>query len=194
MGAAVKAPKMTTLSQDKRAARQAARAHRKTLFAPRDGQNLVTHFPTEFDQSIIAGFAPIGDEIDVWPLLHHLHAKGRQVCLPIVSAPETPLTFRHWTPTCTMETDRYGVSYPVDGETLIPHLILVPLLAFTASGKRLGYGGGYYDRTLAGLRDDHEILACGVAYAGQEVPTIPTDTHDERLNGILTETNFRIFA
>lgn len=92
-----------------------------------------------------------------------------------------------------MRTDRYGVSYPAKGETLTPQVVLVPLLAFTAAGQRLGYGGGYYDRTLSGLRSQGDVFACGVAYAGQEVADLPTDKHDADLDGILTEKEFRTF-
>jgi len=85
-----------------------------------------------------------------------------------------------------------------NGLKIAPTLILLPLLAFTPRGDRLGYGGGYYDRTLANLRAktraEGEIFACGVAYAGQEVDTLPTDDHDERLDGILTEDGFRRFT
>ena len=142
---------------------------------------------------MIAGFASTGDEIDLWPLLHHLHQDGRQLALPVVTAPNTPLEFRQWTPHCEMATDRYGIAFPKRGKAITPTLILVPLLAFTATGDRLGYGGGYYDRTLAKLRAEGDIFACGVAYAGQEAAFIPTDAHDERLDGILTEDGFRPF-
>ena len=79
-------------------------------------------------------------------------------------------------------------------EEITPEFVLMPLLAFTADGKRLGYGGGYYDRTLAKLRAEGDVFACGVAYAGQEVPELPTDEHDQPLDGILTEQFFRTFA
>ena len=93
-----------------------------------------------------------------------------------------------------MKTDRYGVAYPAVGKTFSPDLIFVPLLAFSAKGERLGYGGGYYDRTLEVLRQKNEIFACGVAYAGQEVESLPTDMHDAKLDGILTENGFKAFA
>lgn len=92
-----------------------------------------------------------------------------------------------------MTTDQYGVSYPVQGEPLTPQLILVPLLAFTSQGERLGYGGGFYDRTLSQARATSEVFACGVAYAGQETPKLPTDEYDQRLDGMLTELDFRTF-
>lgn len=142
----------------------------------------------------IAGYAAIGTEIDIWPLLTSLHARGRHICLPVIKAPHQPLTFRHWTPASEIKKDRYGVAYPASGKPITPHLVFVPLLAFTANGKRLGYGGGYYDRTLEALRQKSEVFACGVAYAGQEVARLPTDEHDAKLDGILTENGFKAFA
>ncbi len=186
---------MLETSTHKPAMRRMAREARAALFDPQVGQKLVDLFPHDPAHTLIAGFAPIGDEIDIWPLLHHLHEQGRQIVLPVVTAPAVPLIFRRWTPDTAMETDRYGVSYPAQGEPLTPTCVLVPLLAFTRGGERLGYGGGYYDRTLAelraGLRLQSELFACGVAYAGQEVADLPTDDYDERLDGILTEKEFR---
>lgn len=143
---------------------------------------------------IIAGFSPIGHEIDVWPLLRALQKQGHRMTLPVVTGSDQPLEFREWSPKCEMAADQYGVSYPAAGQALIPQLILVPLLAFTSNGDRLGYGGGYYDRTLASLRSGGEVFACGVAYAGQEVAELPTDPHDAKLDGILTEIGFKAFA
>lgn len=150
--------------------------------------------PDAFSSSIIAGFAPTGDEIDIWPLLKALHRTGRNIGLPVIQGPDQPLLFREWTPGCNMQADRYGISFPAGGRTLTPQLVFVPLLAFTARGNRLGYGGGYYDRTLEALRRRSKVFACGVAFAGQEVEHLPTDKHDEKLDGILTETGFKAFA
>lgn len=177
------------LSKDK--ARATARANRATLNVVNVGAALIDHFPAQFTQDRVAGFAPIQNEIDLWPLLRALHTQGRTVALPIIQASDSPLTFHHWAPGCDTQKDRHGITIPVGTRKVEPQLILVPLLAFTPRGDRLGYGGGYYDRTLAGLRAQSEIFACGVAYAGQEVKSLPTDAHDERLDGILTEDGFR---
>jgi len=115
------------------------------------------------------------------------------VALPVTDGPNSALSFRQWTPDCELQPDRHGVRVPVGTSDVRPELILVPLLAFTDAGERLGYGGGYYDRTLAGLRAKSEVFACGIAYAGQKVTSLPTDDHDERLDGILTEDGFREF-
>ena len=175
-------------------ARHKARQRRRALFNPNAKHKLAEHLPDQFKTQIIAGFSPIGEEIDIWPLLKSLHRDRHRIALPVIIAPEQPLTFREWQPNCEMKIDRYGVSFPAHGPALTPTLILVPLLAFTKRGERLGYGGGYYDRTLQALRSKGEVFACGVAYAGQEVESLPTDVHDERLDGILTETGFKAFT
>ena len=178
--------------------RKKMRAQRRALSAQNPSPDLRLAFNDllqgRLKSSIIAGFAPIGDEINIWPLLKSLHNDGHQIALPVVMGSRKPLIFRAWTPDCDMDTDRYGVSFPAAGPPLTPQLILVPLLAFTARGERLGYGGGYYDRTLAALRSNGEVFACGVAYAGQEVEELPTDAHDAKLDGILTENGFKAFA
>ena len=184
---------MNSLTDQKRQARQTARQLRAALSNDHAAASLIQNFFHDLTHLVVAGFAPIGDEIDLWPLLNHLHECSHQIVLPVVTAPDTPLTFRRWTPETQMQTDRYGVSFPAAGNTLTPTFLLVPLLAFTTRGERLGYGGGYYDRTLAALRVDGEVFACGVAYAGQEVADLPTDAHDAKLDGILTEKEFRTF-
>lgn len=187
---------MPTPQKDRRQkwlARSAARRRRKMLSNEMAAQRLISNFPNGFFQERIAGFAPIGDEIDLWPLLHHLRGSGRIIGLPVTAAKPSPLTFRRWNENCEMACDQYGIQYPKNGEVITPQLILVPLLAFTPRGDRLGYGGGYYDRTLTELRASGELFTCGVAYAGQEVETLPTDAHDVRLDSILTEDGFRRF-
>ena len=178
-------------------ARSAARRRRKMLSNENAAARLISNFPNGLQQNTVAGFAPIGDEIDLWPLLHHLRNSGRIIGLPVTAAKPAPLTFRRWSKNCEMACDQYGIQYPKNGEVIAPQLLLVPLLAFTPRGDRLGYGGGYYDRTLAylraKLRSSGDIFACGVAYAGQEVENLPTDAHDVRLDGILTEDGFRRF-
>ena len=184
---------MSSASHLKNKARAMARAARASLSSPDVGTSLIDHFPAHFTQKRIAGFSPIQDEINIWPLLHKLNHLGRTIALPVTTGPNSPLSFRRWTPGCEMQADQYGVMTPIGTRQIKPELILVPLLAFTGSGARLGYGGGYYDRTLTALRAQSEVFACGVAYAGQEVASLPTDEHDEHLDGILTEDGFRSF-
>lgn len=181
--------------RDKDTLRKTAKTRRKARHLLGINNELVHNFPaSNFKGAIIAGYWPIGTEIDVRPLLHALHAQGESLCLPITPDVGNPLFFRAWTPKDRLVQGRFGTKEPSSDKTPIePDVILVPLLAFSPNGDRLGYGGGYYDRTLAGLRSKKQIFACGVAYAGQEMVHIPTDTYDQRLDGILTEKEFRTF-
>lgn len=136
----------------------------------------------------VAGYWPLGSELDVMPLLRHLHDRGRTVALPVSGPRGTPLVFRSWDPECAMATGRYGIAEcGEDRPVVAPAVLLVPMLAFDRAGHRLGYGAGYYDRTLAGLRRFGPVLAIGVAYAGQEVEAVPRGGYDEPLDWIVTE-------
>lgn len=130
----------------------------------------------------------MGDEIDVRPLMSELHARGHPCCLPVTGRRGEPLAFRAWTPQTAMVQATFGTSEPPpDAAVLEPDLLIMPLLAFDRAGWRLGYGAGYYDRTLRALRGRKPILAVGVAYAGQEVPAVPHGAGDEQLDWIVTE-------
>lgn len=132
----------------------------------------------------IAGFWPMGDEIDIRSLLHALHALGHAMLLPVTPPRGQALLFRRWAPGAAMEPGRFGTQHPAAAEVATPDTLLVPLLAFDSHGHRLGYGGGYYDRTLAALP---RAFRLGVAYAAQQVPTVPAGPHDVTLHAIATE-------
>ena len=187
---------MSDINTQKSQARRAAKTRRAALSAPAAGPELIAHFPGgKFRGAIIAGFWPLSGEIDVRPLLRACHDAGHHLSLPCTSPVGNPLTFRTWTPIDTLKVGPYDTREPfASAPEITPQLVFVPLLAFSPSGKRLGYGGGYYDRTLAGLRERGEVFACGVAYTGQEISDIPTDEYDQSLDGILTESYFKTFA
>ena len=133
--------------------------------------------------AIVAGFWPMGPEIDVRPLLDALHARGHPIALPETPPRGNPLIFRLWQPGIAMIAERFGTSRP-DGPIVRPDWLFVPLLAFDRAGHRLGYGGGYYDRTLAVLPG---AVAVGCAYACQEVDAVPTAEYDLPLQAVATE-------
>jgi 5-formyltetrahydrofolate cyclo-ligase len=135
----------------------------------------------------VAGYLPIRSEIDPLPAMLALAGLGYQVCVPVVEGPERPLAFRSWTPGVATERGRFGVEVPVTGAPAEPDVLLVPLVAFDRRGHRLGYGGGFYDRTIAALRARREIQALGFAYAAQQVPAVPDSETDVQLDGIVTE-------
>ena len=134
--------------------------------------------------ALIGGFWPMGTEMDTRPLLDALHARGHTIALPVTPPRGHPLIFRPWSPGTRMARGPMGTQHPAEGEAITPDWLLVPLLAFDRTGARLGYGGGYYDRTLALLGD---ATAIGVAYAAQEIAQVPTGPHDIRLTAIATE-------
>lgn len=137
---------------------------------------------------VVSGYWPVGDELDVRPLLTQLHGMGHPIGLPVVIARGQPLGFRRWEPGTPMVEATYGIRVPEAGAPeLVPAFLVVPLLAFDRAGHRLGYGGGFYDRTLAALRRTGPVLAVGVAFAAQEVAAVPRDPLDQRLDWIVTE-------
>jgi len=133
--------------------------------------------------AVVAGVWPLPGEIDLRPLWLALHDSGHHILLPQTTARGTALVFRHWHPGITMIPERFGTERP-DGPEAVPELIFVPLLAFDAMGNRLGYGGGYYDRTLAA---NPGAVALGFGYAALQVDSVPVGPHDLPLNRIVTE-------
>jgi 5-formyltetrahydrofolate cyclo-ligase len=165
--------------------RQAARARRAGC-DPAMGAALAAHLladPPWGAADVVSGYWPIGDEIDIRPLLTALHEAGHTVALPVTPRIGLPLTFRAWRPGAAMIAERFGTMRP-DGAEVVPDVLLVPLLAFDRRGYRLGYGGGYYDRTLAGLPGARAI---GCAHAVQELDEVPAGPYDARLHAVATE-------
>jgi 5-formyltetrahydrofolate cyclo-ligase len=194
---------------DKQRLRAAARKIRATAQSA-DSESLAaeqvaTHFMATFSMhvtsgsgAVVAGYWPLGSEMDVRPLMLRLAAAGVEIALPVTRAADRPLEFRRWRPGDGLEMGAHGVSQPKpDAPAVIPTVLLVPLLAFDTAGWRLGYGAGYYDRTLAGLRGrllDARPLAIGIAYAAQEMADLPRHAGDQRLDGIVTERTARRFV
>lgn len=140
------------------------------------------------EAGVVAGFHPIGTEINVLPVLNAFADAGWSTCLPVTQGPNRPLLFRAWQPGDELEAGPHGVAIPPTSQAEVrPDQLLVPLLAFDRAGYRLGYGGGYYDRTLADLRaKGSRLWAVGVGFAEQEIAAVPTDPHDQPLDGIAT--------
>lgn len=128
---------------------------------------------------------PIKHEPDVRTIVEWWAGHGAQPCLPVVVAENAPLAFRAWTAETRLVPDRYGIPTPADGAWLVPELILLPLNGFDAAGYRLGYGGGYFDRTLAALSP--RPLAVGVGFEINRLPSIRPERHDQRLDWVVTE-------
>jgi 5-formyltetrahydrofolate cyclo-ligase len=143
----------------------------------------------------VAGYWPIRDEADPLALVRALQARGAALALPRIDAKHAALSFRAWREGDELVDNHHGIAEPrAEAKIVTPDIVLVPLLAFDSSGHRLGYGGGYYDRTLEHLRARGKILAIGIAYAGQEVETLPREAHDHPLDLIVTENGVRRFT
>lgn len=186
------------IDEAKGAMRREATARRRVLAAPADAGPLLVGNLLDAgaipDGAVVSGFWPFGSEIDMTPVLRALAARDHDIALPVVVGKDRPLVFRAWREGDDMAAGPYGIREPLDSAPEItPRVLLVPLLAFDRAGYRLGYGGGFYDRSLAALRARGGAIAIGAAWAAQEVPAVPHDAHDQPLDWMLTEREcFRI--
>ena len=140
-------------------------------------------------KKIIAGYHPIGSELDSLILLEALSRMDCIITLPVTPAENAPLLFRRWAPGEALRKGRFGVKEPSPrSQELDPDIVLAPLLAFDRTGHRLGYGGGFYDRTLHALRAEAQVVAIGIAFDEQEIDTLPHNDDDEALDWVLTPT------
>lgn len=141
------------------------------------------------EKAVLSAYWPLKNELDLRPAMNRLFADGRDLCLPVVVGRDKPLVFRRWTPGTALTAGPYGTEQPDEtAETVEPSVLLLPLLAFDRKGGRLGYGGGYYDRTVRELRrKNKDILVVGTAFSVQEIDSVPTDDSDERLDVVVTE-------
>ena len=140
----------------------------------------------------LAFCAPMRGEFDARPLAARLLERGWQAAMPVVTAVAAPMSFHAWTPSAAMSSDRYGIPIPADGAAVKPDIVLLPLLAFDAQGFRLGYGGGYFDRTLAAMVPRPQAI--GVGFEVGRVADIRPEAHDIGLDAVVTETGLLRFA
>ncbi|HYF23146.1 MAG TPA: 5-formyltetrahydrofolate cyclo-ligase [Caulobacteraceae bacterium] len=186
---------MTDSAPDKTALRAEAERRRAAARAahPYGGDTASALFPPALippPGAVVSGYHPFRSEIDPRPLMRRLARAGCRLALPVTPAAGTsePLSFRLWSPERPCAPGRYAIPEPdVSGEAVGPDLLLVPLLAFDRRGHRLGYGAGWFDRTLAALRALKPVTAVGLAWAAQEAERVPTDPWDQPLDGIVTE-------
>ncbi|WP_338720783.1 5-formyltetrahydrofolate cyclo-ligase [Devosia sp. XK-2] len=144
-------------------------------------------------EDVIAGYWRIRDELDCQPILVRLMDSGQKVVLPVVQGQDEPLDMRIWEADAPLYEAGFGTLAPSDlAPRAVPDVVLMPLLGFDNQGTRLGYGGGYYDRTLAVL--PKKPLLVGLAFAAQELAHIPRDAHDVPLDVIVTEQGVRFFG
>lgn len=178
-----------TLDDIKQHARKAAFARRKlahgeggdTAAQERLREVLAPHMG-----KAIAGYMPIRTEVSPLPVMAEMVAQGA-VGVPVILGAGQPLEFHRWTPDCAMIEGAFGAMVPQDGIDVVPEVLIVPLVAFDRAGNRLGYGGGFYDRTLEKLRAQRPTIAIGYAYAAQEAESLPLEPTDQPLDAIVTE-------
>jgi 5-formyltetrahydrofolate cyclo-ligase len=184
---------MTDPAEEKRAARAAALERRAALHAGLPGAarqaagHLLDAVARARRTGAVSCYLPIRDELDPMPAMLALAGLGYRLCVPVIEGRGLPLRFREWAPGVRVVPGPFGVAVPAEGDWLVPEVLVVPMLAFDARAYRLGYGGGFYDRTLAALRAEGEVLALGLAYAGQEVPQVPHGPRDQHLDAVVTE-------
>ena len=148
--------------------------------------DIVAHLQAALPVPRIVAFCwPIKHEPDVRAIVPRWAALGSQAALPVVVDENAPLAFRLWTPDTPLAADRYGIPTPTRGEFVHPDMLLLPLNGFDGDGYRLGYGGGYFDRTLAAMSP--RPLAVGVGFEINRLPTIRPERHDQRLDWLVSE-------
>jgi len=181
------------LKTQKARARSEAQARRKAAHASgADATDYLLEAISALPGTVVSGYSPIRTEIDPRPAMQAL-LPARRIVMPVVEGPGLPLSFRFWTPGAAMVTGAFGAAVPATPEGADPNILILPLLAFDARGYRLGYGGGFYDRTLQKLRAMRPTIAIGFAYAAQETESVPTEPTDQRLDMIVTEAGLRQF-
>ncbi|MFZ1660408.1 MAG: 5-formyltetrahydrofolate cyclo-ligase [Paracoccaceae bacterium] len=140
---------------------------------------------------IISGYWPIKGEPDLRPWLASMIERGATVALPVVVVPSSPLVFRRWTPETKMERGNWNIPVPpADSQELVPEIALAPLVGWDSRGYRLGYGGGYFDRTLASLSPRPHVIGVGLQSA--HIGTIYPQPHDIRMSAIVTEAGVQV--
>lgn len=177
-----------TIDDRKEAARKAAFDRRKAAYeaAGPDQSDLLCEVVAGHAGRPLSGYARMRTEIDPTPAMAQA-ARSGTVGMPVIEAKATPLRFKLWTPEARMAPGTFGASVPADADWMVPEVLIVPLLAFDRLGGRLGYGGGYYDRTLQMLRSQGPVMAIGYAFAAQEDEGLPLEPTDEPLDLIVTE-------
>jgi 5-formyltetrahydrofolate cyclo-ligase len=175
-----------TPAEAKAAARKAALARRQAASGtdPGPAQERLLAALAPYSGKVLAGYMPMRGEIDPLPVMA---ANRGPVAVPVIDGKGLPLRFREWSPAALMIDGPFRALIPAEGAWLTPEVLIVPLLAFDRQGHRLGYGGGFYDRTLALLRAGGPITAIGFAFAAQEEKALPAEPTDARLDLIVTE-------
>jgi 5-formyltetrahydrofolate cyclo-ligase len=183
----------STIPEQKAQLREAALAKRDALPADERQRGAETIAAREFPVPItpgmfVSGFMPMRSEVNPLPLLRKLAARGAQLALPVIQGRGKPLLMRAWSFGAPLEARQWGIKEPADDATVVePDVLIVPLACFDRSGHRIGFGAGYFDKTIRALRAKKAVIAAGIAFAAQEIAHVPATDFDERLDLVLTE-------
>ncbi|WP_209504609.1 MULTISPECIES: 5-formyltetrahydrofolate cyclo-ligase [unclassified Ruegeria] len=185
---------MTDLTEIKAAARKAAFARRKVAFDTRvpGAAGRLSEVLAGYRGVPLSGYMPIRTEIDPVSAMAEAAAYGL-VGVPVIQAAGKPLKFSRWTPEGPLKDGPFGAKVPEVDDYFDPEILIVPLVAFDANGGRLGYGGGFYDRTLEGLRGKRATMAIGFAFDAQEAQDLPLEPTDQPLDMVVTESRVLTF-
>lgn len=186
-------PDFEAIKSEKKALRAVMKSIRAQAIAAHGGTAAIRladygiGFAGQRSPAWVSGFLPIGEELDPTPLMQRLAGMGYGLCLPVMEAKGKPLFFRAWSPGDPLEEVTWGIREPrASAPQVEPDVLLSPLLAFDRAGYRLGYGGGFYDRTLSRLRSLKPVIAIGLGFDEQMVDAVPHADYDERLDWVLT--------
>ena len=143
----------------------------------------------------IALYYPINSEFDTFQLMKTLFFDGKEICLPVAVKKDLPLRFREWTPETDMIRSSFNIPIPVTDKEVLPDLVICPLISYDKRGVRLGYGGGFYDRTIAQIRKKMSVLYLGIAFPEQKsYVNIPREDHDIILDGVIGSFGVQLFC
>ncbi|MDP5217926.1 5-formyltetrahydrofolate cyclo-ligase [Ruegeria sp. 2205SS24-7] len=185
---------MNDLTEIKAAARKAGFARRKIAFEgrPPGAAGRLSEVLAGYRGVPLSGYMPIRTEIDPLPAMAEAAAHG-SVGVPVIQGAGQALRFSRWVPDGPLRDGPFGAKVPLEDDYFDPEILIVPLVAFDAKGGRLGYGGGFYDRTLEGLRAKRATLAIGFAFDAQEAGSLPLEPTDQPLDMLVTESRVLSF-
>lgn len=189
---------LSEIAETKRALRNEALARRDALSANyrQSAAETIANFPFPAKVpkgAIVSGFFPMKTELNLIPLMRALEAKGAQIALPRIVGRGNPLSMRAWKFGDPLVPGQWGIREPApDAKEVAPDILLVPFAAFDRRGYRIGYGAGYYDMTIAGLKAKKKVITVGFGFSAQEIGECPVEPHDQKLDYVMTEAGLRV--
>ena len=166
------------------------------IFAEIISNHFYSWFKNQKNIYSLAFYYPINTEVDPFPIARLLKERNLNYCLPVVQKLNSPLIFREWKEDTKLVLSNFGAKIPSEGDLIVPDLMLIPLLAYDDFGYRLGYGGGFYDRTILNFKQNVEkkVFTVGLAFSCQKYSgKLPINKNDKKIDSVLTEKGFKFF-